>query len=851
MNKKFFFVVVSLFCFVAVAFLSTKTRAELPNVTVSLPPISLPTFSKLTFPQRSFPSPPQISKPPLPSITNLTTPSQAPIVVPEFDWFSWWHINVSYLLTMRDEGLFYREVQVGPQNVTEILSLLDYSGVFYPMTRSIAVQCLEKLDTQGIEQLRIIASGKWDGKGNVHPMISERKLQGLAAFALGLLRSRESLEDIVALTKDPRPDVRILAVLGLGHMGIDEAEDYLLQLIPDERDNRVAAAGMIALALTGSERSRKFLLETSDSSRSNPTRQAMSFLALSLIMNKPSLADINRASFSAEPNLWLSGIVAKAALLADKLPNEREVDKLISLTLLHAEGISNTSAILPLYLLKEKLGASKLLSLVENADPEVRALGRFLAALSGSPELTEAVVGKAADPDPTASYLQSLALAYLSAPDRARFAEQLLDDKEPIAKIAGILALGDYMEKADITKLKQVLAANTSFEFKFASLLAYARASERDNNAWNELVRNLRNSNRLVQDLSMVLIGATKSLKAARLLLDLKGQDVDELPFSIAMSLLGPMPFDLTLRNAIETKGDIPRASAVLAYSFLPMESAWARLFEVLDSDSVTLARAHAAAGIMRHPWRPASDNQVRILVNAAEKGPDSWVRGYSTLALGKYASHKDAGLALERLMDNPNVDIKAMAAFSAGIHNYPKGVQILKELIEKEKSYAVFAQIISLGMFKHRMFVPYFGSGIKYSSSDHERLAFAAALSASIEPGDYPEIIDRLQNANSVDKRTYAWTLALHDYPGLFLARKVVDALKQAKPDNDEVTKFHLALARCSLGDGLAAKDLLEAASSNGFSYHQIIPEPRFLLEYVQQELPDYCHIIPYFNLD
>jgi HEAT repeat protein len=355
----------------------------------------------------------------------------------------------------------------------------------------------------------------------------------------------------------------------------------------------------------------------------------------------------------------------------------------------------------------------------------------------------------------------------------------------------------------------------------------------------------------MVQDLAMVLIGSTRSLRAAKLLLELKGTEVDELPYSIALSLLGPLPYELTLRQALETKGEIPRASAVLAYSFVPLESSWAHLFDILDSDSMGLARAHAAFGLSNHKARPISNTQAKILIEAAEKGPDIWVRGYSALALGRYSQNKDVAAALESMMDNPNINIKAMAAFGAGINRYPKGVQILKELIEKEKSYAVFAQIISLGMFQHRMFVPYFGDGIKFSSSDHERLAFAAALSSSLEPGDYPEILEKLANANSVDRKTYAWTLALHDYPGLFLARKVVDALKQAKPDNDDVTRFHLALARCSLGDGVAAKELIEASASKGFSYHQILPEPRFLLEYFQSELPDYGHILPYFHLD
>ncbi|MDZ7814484.1 MAG: HEAT repeat domain-containing protein [Planctomycetota bacterium] len=256
---------------------------------------------------------------------------------------------------------------------------------------------------------------------------------------------------------------------------------------------------------------------------------------------------------------------------------------------------------------------------------------------------------------------------------------------------------------------------------------------------------------------------------SARLLLDLKDSNVDELPYSIAMSLLGPLPYELTLRKALDANGELARTSAVLAFSFLPLESARARLFEHLSSDTLPLSRAHAAVGLMLHESKDISDNQAKNLIRAAERGPDEWVRGYSTLALGKFAHNRDVALALEKQLDNSNIQFRAMAAFSMGINRYPRGVQLLKKKVETEKSYAVLADIVSLGMFKHRMFVPYFSSGIKYSGSDPERLAFASALASSIETSDYPKIVELLSEASSVDKKTYAWTLGLHGIPGSF----------------------------------------------------------------------------------
>ncbi|MDZ7814483.1 MAG: HEAT repeat domain-containing protein [Planctomycetota bacterium] len=436
---------------------NTRSAAEAPpDVSISFEPVTLfPTMSKMTFPARSIPTPPvSYPSPPVPTFSRIA-PVEGPVLPSNnFEWFNWWQINVSYLLDMRDEALFYRDIQVTKENVVQILALLDYSGVFYPTTRKIAIQCLEKLDDKGIEQLQRIASGDLGTRKNVHPSITNSKLQGLAAFALGHLRSRDSLDIIVKLAETSKPNVRMLAVLALGHLGIEESETKLLEMLDDERDSRVAASILIGLALVGSERSRKALLEAAETLKNNPTKQAFAYIALSLIMNKPSTADINRAAFSNDSAYWLSGVTAKAILMSKRELDARDVDKLIELTLLHAEGISEMSAIMPLFMLEENLSASDLQKLLRHMDPKVRAMTRFLAALSGSPDMAAAVVDRAADEDSDAAYMQSLALAYLAAPDRGSFAKKMLREKHLAAKVAGVLAHGEYMQKSDLRELR-------------------------------------------------------------------------------------------------------------------------------------------------------------------------------------------------------------------------------------------------------------------------------------------------------------------------------------------------------------------------------------------------------------
>ena len=142
----------------------------------------------------------------------------------------------------------------------------------------------------------------------------------------------------------------------------------------------------------------------------------------------------------------------------------------------------------------------------------------------------------------------------------------------------------------------------------------------------------------------------------------------------------------------------------------------------------------------------------------------------------------------------------------------------------------------------------PYISSRIRKSASDDERLAYAAALAKSIDQEHYDKLLDAMSKSNAIDMKTYAWALALHEYPEGFDEQKIISALRRISADKNKVTFFHVALARCALGDGLAARDLLDAVSSKVFYYEPVLPEPRFLIEYFQVELPRYGKIIPYF---
>ncbi len=816
--------------------------------------VTRPVFSApFSFPARRFPTPPKSfpTRPTMPGYpSGYPTPRGPNVPIFEFDWMDWWQINVSYLMKTRDDALFYQEAEVTPDDVPAVLSLLDYSGVFYPVAREMALRCLEKLDEAGVKALREIVAGRRTPRDSVHPTISASKLRGLAAYALGLLRVREADTDIIALMNEVRPEIRMLAALALGHIGTEAAENTLLEAFPREKNNRVAAAEMIALALIGSNRARNMLLASIEKNRQNPVRQAFSYLSLALLMRSPSYADINKALFSGECHLWLAGLTAKAALLARKDAGRLDVNKIITQSLNHCDKVSGLSALFPLYLLGPALAKGDIGPLLTHRDPTVRAFSRFIAAMSGSADLAKAVIGNDPDEDKRAASLQSLAVAWLAAPDRAEYARRLLDERDKIARIAAILALAPRMSRMDVSRIKGIVKAEMDRDMTLAMLYAFSRAAVHSRAAWNELARYLFSSNKIYNSVSLVLVGATGTRRAARFLLDLKGFDNRSLPYSIALSLLGPLPYELVLRNGLESMGDVSRASAVLAYSFVPLESARALLFERLDSDSIPLARAHAAFGLLNYASDDLTDEQRDILVEQATRGPDDWVRCYAALALGKFAKDEIVARTLEEQLENPNINIKAMAAFGAGIYKYPKGVSLLRDLIAKERTYAVLAQIVSLGLYGKKPLVPYFGEGIKYAANDQERLAFAAALSSVIGPEDYSWIIEKLSQVSAIDAKTYAWTLALHNYPGQLLSRKVVAALRNVKPGNDMTAAFHLALVRCAMGDGAAARDLLKAASSRAFYYHPILPEPRFLLEYFQKELPDYHHIVPYFFL-
>ncbi|MFA4985253.1 MAG: HEAT repeat domain-containing protein [Candidatus Brocadiia bacterium] len=852
MNKRALIIIFALLAAVA-ALSSSSTRAEEPLKSLSIPGAGFSGFSRPPLPSFSFPQKSLPTAPPKVSISAPFLPSgmvQTPLVY-EFDWMEWWKTNISYVMKVRDQVIFYREAEVKVTNIPAILTLLDYNDLFFPVTRAIALQMLDKTGDEGVEALRQMAAGKTDANAQAHPSITTRKLQALAAYALGLLRARTAFKEIAALLSDPRPESRMLAALSLGHLGTEEAESEIIKTLETEKDQRVAAACMFGLALTGTDRSRKTILDVVQGAKKTPLRQSLGFLALSLLSRKPSYTDIEKAIFSSNSAFWLSGIAARAALLRMTDCKPRDVNNLINSALVRTEGISPISAILPLHLLGEKLALADLSPLLKNADPEVRAMARFLAALAGSPTLVPAVVGDGADTNPRAAQLQAQAMAYLTSADPAKYARNLIDQTDVLSKIAGILALGKSLAKDDIYKLNVIVKDSGSQELDIAYMLALAKGAPDNTIAWNELVRDLRSSDKRTADFATVLIGTTGSLKAARLLLDLPDGQVDELPYSIAISLLGPLPYELTFRQGIETKGDLPRAAAILAYSLVPLESAQAVLFEVLEGESIPIARAHAAAGVNLHPGKDITDKQLDVLLNEARRGSDNWIRSYSTLALGKFCEKSAAGLALEELLDNSDINVRAMAAFSMGLNKYLRGTTLLKNQIENERTYAILAEIISLGMFRQRVFVPYFASGIKFAANDPERLAFASALSSTLEPADYPLLIEALSTESAIDAKTFAWTLGLHEYPGDTLARQVADALAKVKQENDPSTRFHVALVRCALGDGRAFGELLDAVTSKGFSYNSIQPEANFLFQYFQAELPDYERVIPFFTLE
>ncbi len=833
---------------------SVVPTVSLPSQKVPYPSVSIPQVSMSVpqFPSNRMPNVSYFpSTPARPSIlpSGMTPSNWADIPAQDFEWMNWWQINVSYQMKTHDESMFYRELQVGANDIPAILSLLDYKGIFYPVAQKIAIRILEKVESDGIDYLRKIARGEYDGKGNLHPTVSPHKLPGLAAYALGLIRADESFNDIAPLLTSSRPEVRMLAVLALGHLGSERSEARIMQMLPNERDQRVASAAMIALSLFGTENARRSLIEQIESGPRNPIRQGFSYLALAMLMKRPSNADIVKAIYSSDCATWLAGLAARCAQLYEEEATANDVNKLIEIALMHCDGTTTITALMPLYLLHEKLALGDIKQLLENRDPEVRAFVRFLAAMSNSPDLAKLVVGTEVDPDERAAKLQSLAIAYLTAPDRVSFARGILNnERDKLARVCAMLAMGEGIERADISKLKAIASVAGGQDLESALLFALYQASKDFTGAWNDLVNSTKSSNQYTKNLSMVLIGATKSSRAARLLLDMHSSEAGKLPYSIALSLLGPLPYEFILRNALEAKGDIPRASAILAYSFLPLESARATLFERLESETTTMARSHAAIGLLQYKEDDLTPKQIRALINASSRGTDDWIRSYSTFVLGKFARHDEINKALASQLSNPNVNIRAMAALGAGVFNVNGLQPNILEMVEKERTYAILAQITSLGLFKNAMMFPYFSGGIRVSASDPERLAFATALSASIPPEEITTIVEKLSSVRSTDVKTYAWTLGLHNYPDAFLARKVVNALRSVTPEKDETTRFHIALVRCALGDGIAAKDLLDAASAKGFYFDPVLPEPRFLLEYFQSDLPDYSKVVPYF---
>lgn len=300
---------------------------------------------------------------------------------------------------------------------------------------------------------------------------SERRLRGIAMWALARIGGRRSIATMRAALDGGDPAVRAFAAIGLGAAGDRTIATRLVEILRDDRHPTVRAAAAWALGRVGDESVTPALLTAlrgTDAALSQMAASALGAIARRDDAEGRALTALAEALFEADPALRTSAAMAlRASDASDELPLATSPSAELYLARLGDVRGSAPPDLPGLRAALERAGREALQGPVERASAALEAMvprggrwtiGDLLVDDDGWPaaerdalremvsevvhQLTPEITALIGHPEPRVRELTAARLGALGGAGTANALVSALDDESPRVQRAALLALG-------------------------------------------------------------------------------------------------------------------------------------------------------------------------------------------------------------------------------------------------------------------------------------------------------------------------------------------------------------------------------------------------------------------------
>ena len=410
--------------------------------------------------------------------------------------------------------------------------------------------------------------------------------RGLAAEALGRLKSRQAVPALIELLDDPDDGVRFDAVKALGEIGDPRALEPLIARLdsPNENFRRSVAE---KLGMLGGARAVEALIRTlGDSADSVRLRAAQ------------ALARLGEPQWET----WVEGSVSDLWNLGES-GDARALEPLLK-ALADPEG-DRSDAAKGLGELRDARAFEPLLGALKDENAYLRGAAAYALGQLGDKRALDPLLGVLADPDPYARENAAMGLRELGDPRACQPLIDALQDPERAVRGLAAQALGYLADRRAALPLTSVLEDADDF-VRINAVEALARLGA-DEAAVEPLIRMLEDSNPRVPGPAAECLGAIGDSKAVGPLVKVFEAEVND------WYLHGHGGF--ALAGAFDSDGQVSDSCVCAAAA-----QALGRI-----------ADPQAADSLIRHlavPWADLRKVLARALDDLGEPEWRQWVRG-------------------------------------------------------------------------------------------------------------------------------------------------------------------------------------------------------------------------------
>jgi HEAT repeat protein len=508
-----------------------------------------------------------------------------------------------------------------------------------------------------------------------------------AAYTLGMLRDSKAVAPLLEVGRDPDPEVRLLAVGGLGPLVDDSrARDALFAALADA-DDRVGRRAAFGLGYYGDEQVGGRLID--------------GFQSPDALVRARGAAAFCHTN---DENVMRMAVAPLVALTQDPVPSVRAAA---------LYGLRGPARV------QQHADLDAILPLARDEDPAVRRQAMYLVAMRDEPEVWRARAAALRDPDPAVRYAALWGMWPRSEFAGTEAQRVLLDslleaarDADPVVRFGVAQQLGRVRGPGAVSALIHQLGDAEALVRRAA---IRALGDSRDQRAQELLLGILREGDPALRAAAARALGALQSDKAVPdLLLALRDDDWQLREASArALGRIGePERLDPLLRAADDRVWRV-RLAAVRAIGELGRKETIAPLASILKHDPDYEVRAAAATALGslgdpegieplaaalkdQHPEvRWASSSALRVLDGTGTVGvlsglladEDPEVRSLAAGALG----HPNAADAVECLLaalKDSNPSVRGAAAEALGLIGDPRAVTPLLGMIHDPDEY-------------------------------------------------------------------------------------------------------------------------------------------------------------------